>query len=122
MMTLEIIGNLGADAEVKKFNDDDYVVMSVADTYKDKSGDAKTTWVSVLKKGDGGNLLQYLTKGSKVFIRGRLVVSVYKDKKGNAQPSVNMYASEIYLCGEKEHESSSNSHSNYNKKSDDLPF
>lgn len=114
MVRTEIIGNLGAEAEVKEFGEDKekYVSMSVAVTDKDKD----TTWWSVLKRGDGGGLLQYLKKGTKVFLRGEPVIKMYQDKHKEHHISFNMYASEIYLCGEKEHKSEATG------KNEKLPF
>lgn len=52
MLQLEIIGNLGSDAEIKEINSKRYVSFSVADSYRrtDAQGNRvdKTTWVSVL--------------------------------------------------------------------------
>lgn len=58
-----------------------------------------TVWVSVLWYGDGGGLTQYLKKGCKVFVRGRLSLKTYQDKHGNTQIAVNVNANEVTLCG-----------------------
>lgn len=103
MLKAEIIGTIGADAEVKDFSGKKYVSLSVAcnDYAKDQQGNRTetTTWVSVLWCGDGGGLLPYLKKGAKVFIRGNLKAKAYTDKQGAAQASININASEVQLCG-----------------------
>lgn len=105
MLKAEIIGTIGADAEVKDFSGKKYVSLSVAcnDYAKDQQGNRTemTTWVSVLWYGDGGGLLPYLKKGAKVFIRGNLKAKAYTDKHGSAQASININASEVQLCGGK---------------------
>lgn len=101
MLQLEVIGNLGSDAEIKEFGGKKYVSMNVAHSEKRKDGNESTVWVSVLWYGEGGNLLQYLKKGAKVFLRGRLVPKAYVDKNNQPQCSVNMYANEVNLCGGK---------------------
>lgn len=101
MLQLEVIGNLGNDAEIKEFGGKKYVSMNVAHSEKRKDGGDTTIWVSVLWYGEGGNLLQYLKKGTKVFLRGRLVPKAYLDKNNQPQCSVNMYANEVNLCGGK---------------------
>lgn len=101
MLQLEVIGNLGNDAEIKEFGGKKYVSMNVAHSEKRKDGGDATVWVSVLWYGEGGNLLQYLKKGTKVFLRGRLVPKAYLDKNNQPQCSVNMYANEVTLCGAK---------------------
>ena len=67
---------------------------------KDASGTTveSTTWVSVLSFGDGGGLTQYLKRGAKVFVRGRMSVKQYQDKNNHWQVAVNCNASEIQLC------------------------
>lgn len=105
MLVVEIIGNLGGDAEIKDFGGKKYVSFSVAhsEVSKDQQGNRveQTTWVSVLWYGEGGGLLQYLKKGTKVFIRGRQRVKLYADKSGNAQVAININANEVVLCGAK---------------------
>lgn len=71
MLNFNVIGNLGADAEVKNFNSGDYVSFRVAHNFKDSEGKDKTVWISCLMRGNGGNLLQYLIKGAAVFVTGR---------------------------------------------------
>lgn len=65
MITLEIIGNIGADATIKDINGQKYISFSVAntDTYTTNTGERKetTTWVSCLKKGES-SISQYLKK------------------------------------------------------------
>jgi single-strand DNA-binding protein len=62
MLVSEIIGNIGADAEIKEFSGKKYVSFSVAhsDFSKDQNGNKveQTTWVSILWYGDGGGLFQ----------------------------------------------------------------
>ena len=102
MLQLEIIGNLGNDAEIKEFSGKKYVSMNVAHSEKKKDGSENTVWVSVLWYGDGGGLFQYLKRGCKVFLRGRLVPKAYTDKQNQPQCALNMYANEVNLCGGKQ--------------------
>lgn len=103
MLQLEIIGNLGSDAEIKEINSKRYVSFSVADSYRrtDAQGNRvdKTTWVSVLWYGDGGRLFSYLKKGAKVFVRGRMSVREWTDRTRAKNFSVDVAASEVTLCG-----------------------
>lgn len=99
MLQLEIIGNLGNDAEIKEFSGKKYVSMNVAHSEKKKDGSENTVWVSVLWYGDGGGLTQYLKRGCKVFVRGRLSLKTYQDKHGNTLIAVNVNANEVTLCG-----------------------
>lgn len=95
MIKLEVIGNLGGDATVKEINGKDYVAMSVACSL-DKE---KTVWVSALWSGDGGALLPMLKSGAKVFLRGNMTLTEYLGKDGATKTGVNLFVSEIFLCG-----------------------
>lgn len=103
MLQCEVIGNIGSDAEIKEFSGKKYVSFNVAHSEKRKDANGtmveSTTWVSVLWYGDGGGLTQYLKKGCKVFVRGRLSVKPYQDRNGNTQVAVNVNANEVNLCG-----------------------
>jgi single-strand DNA-binding protein len=136
MLQVEVIGNLGSDAEIKEFGGKKYVSFNVAhsDVSKDQQGNRveQTTWVSILWYGDGGGLFQYLKRGSKVFVRGRQKVKLYADKNGNAQFAINVNASEVQLCGSKGENNNSQSDNHQSQPSapsamgdsnnDDLPF
>ena len=100
MLQVEIIGNIGNDAQVKDFNGKKYIAFNVAHSEKFKNQQGveteRTTWVSVLKPGESG-LVQYLKKGTPVFVRGDLSVKAYKDNAGNWQVGVNCLAREVQL-------------------------
>lgn len=106
MLVTEVIGNLGNDAEVKTIKEKQCVVFSVAHTIfskSDKEQNQETTlWVSCLWYGDGGNRLQFLKKGTKVFVRGETSINEYQDKEGKTHFSINIFVREIELCGIKQ--------------------
>ena len=67
MIRLEIVGNLGADAEIKEYNGNKFVSFRVAHSEKwvDQQTGAistQTTWVSCSLNGDGKGLTQYLKR------------------------------------------------------------
>lgn len=88
MNRLEVIGNLGADAELKTENGSKFVSLSIADTRRvkrqDGTYDEKTLWISATINGDGGNLLPYLVKGAKVSAIGEMDVRTYHSEKQRA--------------------------------------
>ena len=100
MLKVEIIGNIGNDAQVKDFNGKKYIAFNVAHSEKFKNQQGVetecTTWVSVLKPGES-TVAQYLKKGTPVFVRGDLSVKAYKDNAGNWQVGVNCLAREVQL-------------------------
>lgn len=131
MLQCEVIGNIGSDAEIKEFSGKKYVSFNVAHSEKRKDANGttveSTTWVSVLWYGDGGGLTQYLKRGCKVFVRGRLSVKSYQDRNGKTQLAVNVNANEVNLCGLKGEQSTGTSPaaqqpSTPTPQDDDLPF
>ena len=66
MLKLVIIGNLGADAEIKNENGNRFLSFRVADTIMLKPKQEQiTTWVSCSKNSNFDNLVPYLKKGYK---------------------------------------------------------
>lgn len=100
----EIIGNLGADAEVKESNGSKFVTMRIAhsDVYKDEQGNKheKTTWVDATMNDADSKLLPYLKQGVKVFVRGSLSLRVYSSPKDRCMKAgVTISIREIELVG-----------------------
>ena len=105
MIKIEIIGNLGADAQLQVYNGNKFVSFRIANTdaWTDKAtGEIKksTQWVSCTLNGDGGSLLPYLKKGTKIFVRGNAQIVVYSSPKTHQmEAGVNLFVREIELCG-----------------------
>lgn len=105
MIKLEIIGNLGADAEVKVYNGNKFVSFRVVHTDKwvDKNTgiiSTQATWVSCSLNGDGGGLTPFLKKGTKVFVRGTPNFVVYSSPKTHKmETGINLFVREVELCG-----------------------
>ena len=105
MIKMEIIGNLGADAQLQVYNGNRFVSFRIANTdaWTDKAtGEIKksTQWISCTLNGDGGNLLPYLKKGTKIFVRGNAQIVVYSSPKTHQmEAGVNLFVREIELCG-----------------------
>ena len=105
MIKVEIIGNLGADAQLQVYNGNKYVSFRIAntDSWTDKAtGEIKksTQWVSCTLNGDGGALAQYLKKGTKVFVRGNAQFVIFSSAKSRQmEVGVNLFVREIELCG-----------------------
>ncbi len=101
MLVVEIIGNLGADATVKEFSGQKFIAFNVAHTesYTDAQGTKRerTTWVSCLKYGESG-VLNYLKKGTRVFVRGELSAKAY-EAGGAMQVGINCKVRELQLLG-----------------------
>lgn len=105
MLQIEVIGNLGKDAEVKEFSGKKYVCFSVAHTENvrprtpSEPPTQRTVWLSVYWYGEGGNTFPYLKRGAKVFVRGGMRNNLYTDRTGQTRVDINVNAREVYLCG-----------------------
>jgi single-strand DNA-binding protein len=86
-----IVGNLGADPEVKSFQNGGRIAnlrIATSENWKDKAtGERKerTEWHSVVLQSDGlvGVAERFLKKGSKVYIEGQLRTRKWQDASGN---------------------------------------
>ncbi len=95
-----LIGNLGADPEIRRLNSGDPVVnmrIATSETWRDRqSGERRerTEWHNVVIFND--NLAkvaeQYLKKGAKVYIEGQLQTRKWQDQSGQ-----DKYTTEIVL-------------------------
>ena len=97
----QFIGNLGQDPECRTFQNGDKVTnlrIAVSEKWKDKNtGERKerTEWVSVAIFGPlAGIAEQYLRKGSKVFVSGKMQTRKWQDQSG-----ADRYTTEIVLQG-----------------------
>ena len=104
MFKVEIIGNLGADAEIKESNGSKFVVMRVAHTskYTDQNGQPheSTTWVDVTLNNAESKVIPFLKAGTKVFVRGNGDLRVYSSPKDRCMKAgLSVSALEIELCG-----------------------
>ena len=97
-----IVGNLGADPEVKSFQNGGKVCnlrIATSESWKDKNtGEKKekTEWhtVAIFSEGLVGVAERFLRKGSKVYIEGKLQTRKWQDQSGN-----DRYSTEIVLQG-----------------------
>jgi len=97
-----IIGNLGADPEVKSFQNGGKVCnlrVATSEKWNDKNTgemQERTEWhtVAIFSEGLVGVAERFLRKGSKVFIEGQLQTRKWQDAQGN-----DRYSTEVVLRG-----------------------
>lgn len=93
-----IVGNLGADPEVKSFQNGGKIAnlrIATSETWKDRAtGERKerTEWHSVVIQGDGlvGIAERFLKKGSKIYVEGKLQTRKWQDQSGNDRYSTEV--------------------------------
>jgi single-strand DNA-binding protein len=97
-----LIGNLGADPEIRSFQNGGKVAnlrIATSESWKDKNtGERKekTEWhtVAIFSEGLVSVVERYLKKGSKVFIEGKLQTRKWQDQNGQ-----DRYSTEVVIQG-----------------------
>ncbi|MBA4164573.1 MAG: single-stranded DNA-binding protein [Erythrobacter sp.] len=97
-----LIGNLGADPEVRTFQNGGKVCnlrIATSESWKDKNTgerQERTEWhtVAIFNEGLAGVAERYLKKGSKVYLEGQLQTRKWQDQSGN-----DRYSTEVVLRG-----------------------
>ncbi|MXO65935.1 single-stranded DNA-binding protein [Altericroceibacterium endophyticum] len=97
-----LIGNLGADPEVRSFQNGGKVCnlrIATSEQWKDRnSGERqeRTEWhtVAIFSEGLVNVAERFLRKGSKVYIEGQLQTRKWQDQQGN-----DRYSTEVVLRG-----------------------
>jgi single-strand DNA-binding protein len=99
-----LIGNLGADPELKYTPSQRPLCnlrIATTEVYKDKSGvrQEKTEWHRVTVWGDQAeNCNKYLAKGRSVYVEGRLQTRTY-DKDGQKHYATDIVADRVVFLG-----------------------
>ncbi len=101
-----LVGNLGADPEVKYMPNGNAVAnatLATSETWKDKqSGEnkEKTEWHRVVFFRRLAEIAgEYLKKGSQVYIEGKLQTRKWQDKNGNDRYTTEIIANEMQMLG-----------------------
>jgi single-strand DNA-binding protein len=97
-----LVGNLGADPEIRSFQSGGRVAnlrIATSESWKDKNtGDRqeRTEWhtVAIFSEGLVGVVERFLKKGSKVYVEGQLRTRKWQDQQGQ-----DRYSTEIVLQG-----------------------
>jgi single-strand DNA-binding protein len=101
-----LVGNLGADPEVRYLPSGDAVAnirLATTDRYKEKgSGEMKeaTEWHRVVFFGRLAEIAgEYLKKGSSVYIEGRIRTRKWQDQGGQERYSTEIIADQMQMLG-----------------------
>ncbi len=97
-----LIGNLGADPEIRSFQNGGKVAnlrIATSESWKDRNTgerQERTEWhtVAIFSEGLVNVVENYLKKGSKVFVEGKLQTRKWQDQQGN-----DRYSTEVVLRG-----------------------
>lgn len=102
MERIEIIGNLGADAEIKTPQPNvSFIAFRVAVSRKFNGNDV-TMWYDVTMNQTDSKILPFLKSGTKVFVRGYPSYRIFDSAKYHQKMiGVTISVSEIQLCDSK---------------------
>ena len=101
-----LIGNLGADPEVKYTGSGNAVTnlrIATSESWKDRNtGEQveRTEWHNVVLYGRTAEVAgEYLRKGSQVYLEGRLQTRKWQDKEGQDRYTTEVVANEMQMLG-----------------------
>lgn len=103
MIKIEVIGFLGHDARQQEITTKQsgevrqVLNFSLAHTTKYGANEGKTTWISCSFWNPGQNLVEYLKKGSRVYLEGEPGTRVYTNKAGDAQAELTLNVTNLVL-------------------------
>jgi single-strand DNA-binding protein len=103
-----LVGFVGKSPETRAFADGSGVTnfsLATSEKYKDKSGEWKdqTEWHNISCFGKLSEIANiYVTKGTQVYIEGKIKTNKYTDKSGLEKYSTNIVVSSLQLLGSKE--------------------
>lgn len=146
-----IVGNLGADPEVRHTGGGSTVTnlrIATSEQWTDKQSGQKqerTEWHRVVLFGRLAEIAgEYLKKGRQVYVEGSLRTDKYTDKDGAEKYSTNIVANDLQMLGgnssgegggqprqnsgdgfaarQGQRQSAPPPHQNYNDDPDDVPF
>ncbi len=100
-----LIGNLGADPEVKYLNNGTTVAnfrMATTENRVSRTGEKTplTEWHRIVAFGRLAEICgEYLNKGKQVYIEGRLRTRTWEDKEGNKRSTTEIVANRMQMLG-----------------------
>ena len=105
--SVQLIGRLGKDPEVKTFGDKKKVSFSIAtsDSYKNAKGEKveDTQWHNVVIWGKlAGVAEKYLKKGQEVAVEGKLVHRDFETDKGEKRYITEITVNDLVMLGGKQ--------------------
>ena len=103
-----LVGNLGADPEVRYMPSGEAVVnlrLATTDTWKDKDGNKQesTEWHRVAFFGRQAEVCgQYLRKGSQIYVEGSIRTRKYTDKDGAEKYATEVRGERMQMLGSRQ--------------------
>ena len=105
--TAIILGNLGADPEIRQSQNGSSVAnfnVATTEKWKDKEGNDQeaTEWHRIVVWGKQAEIAgEYLGKGRQIYVEGRLQTKTWKDKEGNDRTTTEINCQRFLMLGKK---------------------
>jgi single-strand DNA-binding protein len=102
-----LVGNLGADPEVKYLEGDNVVAnlsLATTEAYKDRSGNRveQTEWHDLELWGQQAKIAeQYLKKGSQIYVEGKIKSDKWTDEQGQNRKRMKIRVLSFTMLGAK---------------------
>lgn len=105
MLRANLIGNLGADAQIQSANGREFVSFRVAHSWNFTSQDGTvnsgTIWVDCISNNLKG-VVEYLKKGTQVYVEGDISLRVYSSKVDRCMKAgITIHVQQLQLIGGK---------------------
>ena len=116
-----LIGNLGKDPEVKKFDSgikNASFSLATTEKFKNKTGEmvSNTEWHNIVVWGALSDVAEkYLKKGSQIYLEGKIKTSSWEDKSGAKRYKTEIYADSFTMLGVKDVQSNDTKKENATK-------
>jgi len=105
--SVRLIGNLGANPEIKELNSGRKLAkasLATSDKYKDADGNqvTQTQWHNLVAWGKTADFFEkFLEKGNEVAVEGKIINRSYSDKDGSKKYISEINVNEILMLGSK---------------------
>ena len=96
-----LVGNLGKDPEIKKFDSgikNASFSLATTEKFKNKAGETVTTteWHNIVVWGTLADICEkYLKKGSQIYLEGKIKTRTWEDKSGTKKYITEIFADTI---------------------------
>lgn len=123
-----LVGNLGADPDVRQTRSGNVCNLRVATSHSSKGDDGEwsraTVWHTVVVFGrDADNCQKYLAKGRQVYVEGRIQSRDYVNRDGENRRSFEIVANRVgFLSGDRDREKPRREPQRDEFLEDEIPF
>lgn len=102
---VQLIGNLGADPEIRQATNGNAIAnlnIATSEKWTDKSGEKRenTEWHRVVIFGKLADVVgQYVRKGDRIYIEGKLQTRKWQDRDGNDRYTTEIVGNQMLMLG-----------------------